>query len=130
MGNQSAEERKKQLVAAMSAERGYMPPSWAYLADKDIDFIEAYNSIYNRALADGKALPIKYREIAAIAILAHRGLTEAVYDHSKRALRNGLTKQELLEALETTFIPGGAPTFSTGLTRSRGSRKREKGTRC
>jgi len=38
-----------------------------------------------------------------------------VYNHCKRALRLGATKQELLEAIETTIIPGGTPTFGTGL---------------
>jgi alkylhydroperoxidase/carboxymuconolactone decarboxylase family protein YurZ len=60
-------------------------------------------------------LPIKTRELVAIAILAFRGLTDAVYEHSRRALRNGLSKQELMEAIETMIVPGGTPTFSTGL---------------
>ena len=92
-----------------------MPPPWAYMAEKDLDFIEAYNNLYTRGLSDGKALPIKYRELVAIAILAFRGQGDAVYEHSKRALRNGLTKQELLEAIETMIVPGGAPTFGNGL---------------
>lgn len=51
----------------------------------------------------------------AIALLAYRGLENAVYVHAKRALRLGATKQELLEAIESSIIPGGAPTFSTEL---------------
>jgi AhpD family alkylhydroperoxidase len=116
MATQSEEEKKKNLIAAMSAERGYMPPSFLYVAEKDLDFLEAYNNLYGRGLSNGKALPIKTRELVAIAILAYRGLTDAVYEHSKRALANGLTKQELMEAIETMIVPGGAPTFATGLT--------------
>lgn len=115
MADQSVEKRRKDLVEAMSKERGYMPPPWAYMAEKDLDFIEAYNNLYTRGLTDGKALPIKTRELIAIAILAYRGLTDAVYEHGKRALRHGTTKQELMEAIETTIVPGGAPTFGTGL---------------
>ena len=110
-----AEKRKKEIVEAMSKERGYLPAPWAYLAEKDLDFIEAYNNLYLRALADGKALPIKTRELIAMAILAYRGLTEAVCEHGKRALKHGATKEELLEAIESTIIPGGAPAFATGL---------------
>jgi AhpD family alkylhydroperoxidase len=66
-------------------------------------------------LSDGKALPIKTRELVAIAILAFRGRTDGVYEHMKRALRHGATKQELIEAIETMLVPGGAPTFSTAL---------------
>lgn len=77
--------------------------------------MEAYNNLYNRALTDGKALPAKTRELIAIALLAYRGLDIAVYEHAKRDLRLGVTKQELLEAIETSIVPGEAPTFSTGL---------------
>src|ERR1039458_10307689 len=115
MSRQDMEKRKKDLIAAMSEERGYMPPPWAYMAEKDFDFIEAYNNLYTRALADGKTLPVKTRELIAIGILASRGLTDGVYEDAKRALRHGATKQELMEAIETTIVPGGAPTFSAGL---------------
>ena len=115
MAEQNVEKRRKELIEAMSKERGYMPAPWAYMAEKDLDFIEAYNNLYTRGLTDGKALPIKTRELIAIALLAYRGLTDAVYEHAKRALRHGATKQELMEAIETTIIPGGAPTFGAGL---------------
>ncbi len=115
MADPTQEKRRKEIIAAMSKERGYMPAPWAYMAEKDIDFIEAYNNLYTRGLTDGKALPIKTRELIAMALLAYRGLTDAVFEHGKRALKHGATKQELLEAVETMIIPGGAPTFATGL---------------
>ncbi|MEW6671812.1 MAG: carboxymuconolactone decarboxylase family protein [Thermodesulfobacteriota bacterium] len=99
----------------MKAERGYLPPAWSYLAENDVDFAEAYNTLYGIALADGQALPIKTKELIAIALLAFRGLEGAVYDHVKRALKNGATKLEILEAIETAYIPGGAPTLLVGL---------------
>lgn len=115
MADSQTEKKKQAIIEAMSKERGYMPPAWAYMAEKDVDFIEAYNTLYERGLTAGKALPIKTRELVAMAILAYRGLTDAVYEHGKRALRHGATKEELLEAMETTIVPGGAPTFGTGL---------------
>ncbi|MGI0133409.1 MAG: carboxymuconolactone decarboxylase family protein [Candidatus Micrarchaeaceae archaeon] len=115
MADQTVEQRKSDLIAAMSEERGYMPAPWAYMAERDLDFIEAYNNLYTRGLSNGDALPIKTRELICIGILAFRGHVDAVYEHAKRALRNGATKRELLEAIETMIIPGGAPTFGTGL---------------
>ncbi len=115
MIDEKTEERKKNLIEAIKKERGYLPASWAYLAEKDIEFMEAYNTLYSKGLTDGKALPAKTRELIAIALLAYRGLGDAVYEHAKRALRLGATMQELLEAIETSIIPGGAPTFSMGL---------------
>ena len=72
----------------MSEERGYMPAPWAYMAEKDLDFIEAYNNLYTRGLTDGKALPIKTRELIAIAILAFRGSTDAVYEHAQESYQS------------------------------------------
>ena len=99
----------------MKKERGYLPDQWAYLAHKDIDFMEAYDTLYKRAMGDGKALPAKMRELVSIGVLAHIGSENAVVSHIKRALRLGATKQEVMDAIETTLVPGGAATFATGL---------------
>lgn len=107
--------KRQKLIEKMSKERGYLQPQWAYMVDKDVDFMEAYNNMYIKGLTNGKALPSKTREFIAIALLAFRGQENAVYLHAKRALNHGATMQELLEAIETTIIPGGAPTFSIGL---------------
>ena len=115
MSRGNKEKRVEKLLAEMEKERGYVsPPKW-YVAKIDPDFMEAYNHLYNRGLRAGKALPVKTRELVAIAILAYRGVENAVYEHMKRALRHGATRQELLEAIETTIVPGGAPTFDVGI---------------
>ena len=33
----------------------------------------------------------------------------------RRAIQHGATKRELLEAIESAALPGGGPTFSTGV---------------
>ncbi|MHB8771388.1 MAG: carboxymuconolactone decarboxylase family protein [Syntrophales bacterium] len=109
------EKRIENLKKRMRRERGRSSPYWEYAAEKDVDFQEAYNNLYDRGLTAGKALPVKTRELIAIGILAFRGSGDAVYEHMKRALRHGATKQELLEAIETAIIPGGAPTYAVGL---------------
>jgi len=116
MADDNKQRKKQKLIKKMEKERGYMPPAWAYMVEKDLDFMETYNNLYEKGLTDGKALTAKTRELIAIAILAFRGQENAVYLHARRALDLGATKQELLEAIETTIIPGGAPTFGTGLS--------------
>ena len=116
MVDENKQGEKHKLIKKMEKERGYAYPTWLYMIDKDVDFMEAYNNLYEKVLTDGKALEAKTRELIAIAILAFRGQENAVYLHAKRALRFGATKQELLEAIETTIIPGGAPTFAIGLS--------------
>jgi alkylhydroperoxidase/carboxymuconolactone decarboxylase family protein YurZ len=103
----------EKLLDEMIAQRGYLPAPWAYMAKHDVEFLIAYNKLYGKALDDGKVLPVKTRELIAIGILAFRGNTDGVYEHAKRVLRHGGTKQELLEAFETTIVPGGAPAFAT-----------------
>ena len=115
MVKEKVERRIKGLIETMKKGRGYLPSEWQYAAEKDIDFMEAYNKLYDRGLTAGKYLPVKTRELIAIVLLAFRGSENGVYEHMKRALKHGTTKQEILEALETSMIPGGAPTFGTGL---------------
>jgi len=115
MSKGNKEKRVKKLLAEMEKERGYVSPAKNYVATIDPDFMEAYNHLYNLGLRAGKALPVKTKELVAIGILAYQSRENAVYEHMKRALRHGATKQELLEAVETTIIPGGAPTFDIGI---------------
>ncbi|OGP87864.1 MAG: hypothetical protein A2157_10685 [Deltaproteobacteria bacterium RBG_16_47_11] len=115
MTDEKKEKRIQNLKEVMKKERGYLPATYTYIAEKDVDFMEAYNNLYEKALTDGKVLPAKTRELIAIALLAYRGLNDAVYEHAKRALRLGATKEEIMEAIETSIIPGGAPTFASGL---------------
>jgi AhpD family alkylhydroperoxidase len=108
-------KRAKDLIEKMQKDRGYGSPPKFYVAGRDPDFMEAYNNLYNNGLGPGKALPVKTRELVAIAILAHQGRETGVYLHMKRAMEHGATKQELMEACETMIIPGGGPTFDTGI---------------
>ncbi len=80
-----------------------------------VALVKAYNNLYRAALNDGRALDAKTRELIALGILVYRGESDAVVAHIRRAMRLGATKQEILEAVETAIIPGGAPTFFVGL---------------
>ena len=126
MADDESGKKKQNLLEDIEKERGRLPEQWAYIAEKDTEFMEAYNRLYNLGLTDGKALPAKTRELIVIGILAFRGRGDGVYQHCKRALRLGATKQELLEAIETSIVPGGAPTFGEGLRALMRIEKEEK----
>jgi alkylhydroperoxidase/carboxymuconolactone decarboxylase family protein YurZ len=115
MDNDAERVKKQKLLEKMRRARGYMPPAWAYMVENDVDFMEAYDNLYERTLADGRALPARFREFVAIGILAFRGQDDAVYLHIKRARRLGATRQELLEAIEAMLAPGGSPAFGAAL---------------
>lgn len=115
MPDERREKKIKELLEEMEKERGYLPSPWPYLANKDLDFMEAYNNLYKKTLSAGKALPVKTKELILIGIYACKGRDFAIEEHSKRALLNGATIQEIFETIQTTFIAGGAPALGTGL---------------
>jgi alkylhydroperoxidase/carboxymuconolactone decarboxylase family protein YurZ len=50
-----------------------------------------------------------------IGILAFRGSSlDGLLAHMRRAIQNGATKRELLEAIQSAAVPGGGPTFAAG----------------
>jgi len=106
---------KKNILSRLKKERGYLPAEWAYLAERDPEFMDAYNGLYEKAMTDGKALSAKTKELITIGLLAYRGFEQGVLNHAKRALRLGATMEELVEAVETVIIAGGSPALRTGL---------------
>ncbi len=71
----------------MTQERGYILAEWAFMIEKDADFMQAYDKLYKKALTDGKALPARIREPIAMAIFAYRG-PEATHITMPNALKH------------------------------------------
>ncbi len=110
------EKRTETLIKRMKQARGYLYPEWELAAELDPNFFGAYDKLYREALAKSDGLPVKYRELVALGILAFRGVsTDALVNHIRRAYQHGATRSELLGALQATIIPGGAVTFLNGL---------------
>jgi len=69
--------------------------------------------VYDYIAADlyqGSALSVRDRELCVISSLASQGgLTEQLTVHIKTALRNGVTQQEIVEAIETVGTYAGVP---------------------
>ena len=110
-------EKPEQTAKRLAKTRGYSYPEWEYLAEKDPVFLDAYNRLSGLSLlhagvsTKGKKLPAKYRELVAIAAMIGQSRMWGVKAHMERALREGCTEQELLEALETALTPVGSPPF-------------------
>src|SRR5437867_13296356 len=89
---------------------------WAdWLAREDPQYAAARRPLRELSVGEGKELSIKHREMVIIGILAFRGREEGVVTHMRRAIQHGATKRELLEAIQSAAVPGGGPTFSTGV---------------
>jgi alkylhydroperoxidase/carboxymuconolactone decarboxylase family protein YurZ len=91
----------------MGAERGYVFPTFHWLGRHDPDFertrLEYVRMSYTRP--DAK-LPVKYKELVASAVLAFR-CYPSLKKHLRRAMMEGATLREVLEAMEVASDPGG-----------------------
>ena len=104
-----------ELMRAKDARRGYASPVFEWLAKKDPEH-ERARQAYNRLIftPENPAFPVKYREIVMAVVLAYRGYP-SMGKHIRRALREGATVQEVIEAFETAAIPGGMPVLHQAL---------------
>ena len=93
----------------------YGYPFWDWVAKEDPEYVLARQPLSELSVGEGKELSIKHREMVIIGILAYRGRQDGVVTHMRRAIQHGATKRELLEAIQSAAVPGGRPTFSTGV---------------
>lgn len=82
-----------------------------WLAKQDPEFDRALWPFSTCALArEAPALPHKYRALVTAAVLAFRHYHTAG-NHLERALKEGATMQEVVEAMEAAAVAGGMPTL-------------------
>jgi alkylhydroperoxidase/carboxymuconolactone decarboxylase family protein YurZ len=116
MKEETKSAKAERLIADAIKQRGYIHPEWELVCKIDPDFLENYDRLYGSSIGKGGALPVKVKEFVALGILAFKGVpTEVLVAHMKRAMDHGATKEELIEVLEATTVPGGAPTLFNGL---------------
>ncbi len=108
-------QKTEELINRIREKRGYIYPGHEFLARTDPDFLESYNGLYENCLGKSSLLSIKVKEFIAITLLAQEGYDAAVESHMKRAMQNGATPEEIVEALEAATLPGGAPILMRGL---------------
>ena len=110
-------EQRSALDKSLAQEASpYGYPYWEWVAREDPEYVKARKPLSDLSVGEGKALPIKYREMVIIGILAYRGASqEGILAHIRRAIQHGATKRELLEAIQSAAVPGGGPTFSAGV---------------
>jgi len=81
-----------------------------WMAQQDPEYFAAFKQYTEVGTGEGRALPVKYREMIMTAILAFMGRREGAEAHLKRAIEYGATKRELFEAAQSAGIPGGGIT--------------------
>lgn len=110
-----SEQRTESARSLAQSASPYGYPFWEWVAREDPEYVKARKPLADLSIGEGKALPIKYREMVIIGILAFRGVGEdGLLAHMRRAIEHGATKRELLEAIESAAVPGGGPCFAAG----------------
>ena len=97
------------------ANSPYGYPFWDWVAREDPEYVRARAPLSALSIGEGKELSVKHREMVIIGILAFRGRQEGCVAHMRGAIEHGATRRELLEAIQSAAVPGGGPTFGTGV---------------
>jgi 4-carboxymuconolactone decarboxylase len=103
---------KKAYLKEMMESRGYIFDLHKILAAEDFDFLKKYQEISRIAYTDERLLDRKTKELIFVAILTiKQSSREHIKTHIEAALKAGASKEEILQVLELTFLPGGAVNF-------------------
>jgi len=107
--------RRQAVVATGLRRRGFTPYWLEFMAENDIEFLEAYERIYELTAVRKSVLSAKFREMIVVAAVAIGGYQSGLKQHVHRALQLGATKQELIEVFQSAYFHTGALTLVQGM---------------
>ena len=108
-------DRREAIVRRGERRRGFVPYWLRTMAEVDVDFLEAYERIYELTAVRKGKLPPKVREMIVVAAVSIGGYLPGIKDHVRRALRLGATKEELVEVFQSAYFHTGALTLVHGM---------------
>jgi AhpD family alkylhydroperoxidase len=108
-------DRREAIVKRGERRRGFVPYWLRTMAEVDVDFLEAYERIYELTAVRKGKLPPKFREMIVVAAVSIGGYLPGIKDHVRRALRLGATKEELVEVFQSAYFHTGALTLVHGM---------------
>lgn len=104
------------LLRQMHAARGYVEDIHKIMAAEDSEWLKAFNSFVGSTYRNQRTLDIKTKELLQIVVLTtQRATLDHVKSHVKEAVAAGVSKREILEALETVAMVSGIVPFRLGL---------------
>ena len=117
MSEISKEKREKieEIVSRGEKNRGYTPLWLRFMGEVDFDFLKTYHEYFDLIALRSVHLPLKFKELIIISILAQEHCELGLRDHIPRAFKLGVTKEEIVEALQTASLHTGVLTLVFGL---------------
>jgi AhpD family alkylhydroperoxidase len=98
----------EELIENMSEKLGFTPQILETLGELDPEFLHKYKRCDHKLLSDG-ALPAKVKILIALAVVASKQCERCAVVQMQSALKNGATKEEIMEVMDVLFITSGAP---------------------
>jgi AhpD family alkylhydroperoxidase len=108
-------DRREAIVKRGERRRGFVPYWLRTMAEVDVDFLEAYERIYELTAVRKGKLPPKVREMIVVAAVAIGGYLPGLKDHVRRAIELGATREELVEVFQSAYFHTGALTLVHGM---------------
>ena len=111
----ATEEEKQAYVDEMAQKRGYVLDYHKVMAEQDFEVLQAANGLIEAAYLKERRLDRKTKELLFIVSLTvMRASKSHIQSHIRVALDLGLSKEEVLEAIEITLPEAGVVVFQEG----------------
>jgi 4-carboxymuconolactone decarboxylase len=108
-------EEKQAYVDEMARERGYVLEYHKVMALHDFEVLQAANNLVQAAYLEPRRLDRKTKELLFIlSLTVMRASKGQIQSHIRVALDLGLSKEEILEAIEISLPEAGVVTFQWG----------------
>ncbi len=110
----ATQEEKQAYVDNMVRKRGYVLDYHKVMANYDFDVLQAANGLVDAAYLKERRLDRKTKELLFISLTVMRASKGHIQSHIRVALDLGLSKEEILEAIEISLPEAGVVTFQHG----------------
>ena len=111
----ATQEEKQAYVDEMAEKRGYVLDYHKVMAEQDFEVLQAANGLIEAAYLKERRLDRKTKELLFIVSLTvMRASKGHIQSHIRVALDLGLSKEEVLEAIEITLPEAGVVVFQEG----------------
>jgi 4-carboxymuconolactone decarboxylase len=111
----ATQEEKQSYIDEMAKKRGYVLDYHKVMAEHDFEVLQATNGLVSAAYLDERRLDRKTKELLFIVSLTvMRASKGHIQSHIRVALDLGVSKEEILEAIEITLPEAGVVVFQEG----------------
>jgi 4-carboxymuconolactone decarboxylase len=108
-------EEKQAYIDEMAQKRGYVLDYHKVMTEHDFEVLQAANGLVNAAYLEQRRLDRKTKElIFIVSLTVMRASKSHIQSHIRVALDLGLSKEEILEAIEITLPEAGVVVFQEG----------------